>query len=189
VKSIDEAIMRIVKLTKSRITDWLNYFDNDAFKDNADWKSCYCTYYYKPKPSMNIPKIKGNREYAIWLLDEKKMMGYLVYKNDKVIGWCCVNTRDEFPRLIRDIGSSSKRTLSIVCFIIEKDYRNQGIANKTVDRIIKDAKKQDYQIIEAYPNKKAINEYMKCHGSYSMYLSHGFIESTEKGKTIMRIAL
>jgi hypothetical protein len=181
--------MEITEFNEELACEWLEFFDHHAFIDNRDWETCYCTYYFKPRPKEYIGRTNTNREYAIWLINEGKMKGYLVKGNGRAIGWCCANNKNELPYIINNYGRTKEKVLSIVCFIIEKENRNNGIANSILQKIIVDAKEKEYSSIEAYPKKKARTEYSRCHGSYSMYERNGFREYIENEKLIMRIYL
>ena len=176
--------MRIVKLTSKNITAWLDFFDTQAFKDHDDWKGCYCTFYFYPKIKGSIGKTK--REYARWLIENGYMRGYVVYENKKVIGWCNVGDKGAYSRLTDGRGIKEEGVKSIVCFVMQKEYRRQGIARKIVKRIIQDSKKDGTTSIEAYPSFTAENEYSHYHGPEKLYIGEGFKEEKEgKGKKVV----
>ncbi|MHB0898008.1 MAG: GNAT family N-acetyltransferase [Spirochaetales bacterium] len=134
--------MQIKKLRIENIPDWLEFFDAKAFKDHQEWETCYCTYYFQPKPEEYKNIHSRKRNYAVWLIEKGIMQGYLAYEDNKVIGWCNSNSKRSFPRL-NTISDTQEETIkSIVCFIVEKEYRNRGIASALVQEVIKDAKKR-----------------------------------------------
>jgi len=179
-------IMQIKKLCIENIQDWLEFFDTRAFKDHKEWETCYCTYYFQPKPEEYKNVHSRKRNYAIWLIQNNIMQGYLVYEDNKVIGWCNTNSKDKIPRLKTIIEKEDGSIKSILCFTIEKDYRNKGVATAILKQIVKDAKEEGYKVIEAYPNKSAESEYGNYHGVYGMYIKNGFIEENSANQTIVR---
>jgi GNAT superfamily N-acetyltransferase len=177
----EESILVIKELSNELINDWFDFFENRAFEDNEEWRGCYCTAFYYPKPE-EYPSITNRRkDYAKWLIETGRMCGYLAYENGKVVGWVNSNDKTKYPRL-SDIVKNEEKVLSIVCFLIEKEHRGKGIARKLLSSIIKDAKGRGYSIIEAYPKKKAKSEYGSWNGPYEMYKKSEFIDY-EIGKT------
>jgi GNAT superfamily N-acetyltransferase len=151
----------------------MDFFDHRAFSDHKEWKTCYCTYFFYPKLASGKEIGSSKRAYAKWLIERKKMNGYLVYEKGAVIGWCNVGPRRDFPRL-KEKQNTSDGIKSIVCFIIEERYRGRGIATAMLKRIIKDSRQDGTKIIEAYPNIKAKNQFSHYHGPLQMYLKEGF---------------
>jgi len=160
--------MVIKELRIEFINDWYDFFENRAFTDHDEWKGCYCTALYYPKPEEYCSTSNRRKDYAKWLIETKRMRGYMAYENGKVIGWVNANSKEQYPRL-KDIDDGTEKILSIVCFLVDKEHRGQGIAQKMLDRIVKDAKGNGYLIIEAYPKKGAKSEYGKWNGPFEMY--------------------
>ena len=172
--------MEIKELNSETVNAWFDFFDNRAFLDHEEWKGCYCTAFYYPKPEEYKNVSNKRREYANWLIETKRMCGYLAFEEGSVIGWVNTNNKECFPRL-KSITNFEEKVLSIVCFNIEKEKRGNGIANKLLERVIEDAPIQGYKIIESYPKKRAQSEYGKWNGPYEMYKKNGF-EEYEIGK-------
>ena len=164
--------VKIVPLAKTNINDWLNFFDERAFEDHKEWKTCYCTFYHYPKLDDYDNKSKRKRDYAIWLIFNNKLKGYLAYKDEKVIAFCNVNNKTNYSRLC-NLDPSSDKILSIVCFIVQKNERRKGIATLILQKIISDAKSQGYKQLEAYPTKSE-TDYGNFHGPYDLYINMGF---------------
>ena len=182
--------MQIVKLSTNNMDDWFDFFDNRGFQDHHDWAGCYCTYYHYPRfPESYIEtESKSKREYARWLIENDKMNGYLVYEEEKVVGWCNVGSKENYTKIFSD-EDRGKKIKSITCFLIEKEYRGRGIARKILKEIIKDSMQDGTTDLEAYPNYKPANEYSNYHGSVNMYLAEGFvvIKSGRKKKMVLKI--
>ena len=84
--------IEIRPLTKDSKDDYLDFFDNMIFEENPDWSSCYC-YDYHFTGDMSTCTRESNRTAVIHLINENKLTGYLVFQNEKPIGWCNVNNR------------------------------------------------------------------------------------------------
>jgi GNAT superfamily N-acetyltransferase len=183
--NIRRTAMIIKTMKPENASDWFDFFDNRAFSDHPDWKGCYCTGPFTPRLKEYKSTNTIRKEYAKWLVEHDMMKGYLAYENGKVIGWCNVNMRSALPKY-DDNSKDSESVLSIACFMVEKEYRRKGIAQKLLDRIIKDAREQGIRVIEAYPRKKAQTESGSFHGPYSMYEKNGFMSEKIKGMDVVR---
>lgn len=181
--------MKIEKLNATNTSDWLDFFDNRAFSDHPDWKGCYCTFYFQPKPEQFGARRAKKRDYAVWLIEQGIMRGYLAYEGPRVIGWCNANDRAQFGRLAPLAEADKGKIKSIVCFLVEKEYRLKGVATALLERVIRDAQAEGFAVLEAYPQKESLSEYRNYHGSYSMYARHGFAEVEAPGILIMRKSL
>ena len=109
----------------------------------------------------------------------------MAYESGKVVGWCNVNMKSALPKY-NDFSEESENVISIACFIVQKNYRRKGVAQKLLNRIIKDAHEKGIKIIEAYPRIKAQTEYGNFHGAYSMYEKNGFKSEKIKGVDVSR---
>jgi GNAT superfamily N-acetyltransferase len=163
----------IKELTFENMSDWFDFFDYRAFADNEEWKGCYCTAFFYPKPEEYLNQTNKRKDFAKWLIECSRMKGYMAYENGKVVGWVNTNDKRRFPRL-SDICNENENALAIVCFIVQKEFRRKGIAGKLLKRIVEDAKNKGYSYIEAYPKKKSTSEYGKWNGPYEMYIKCGF---------------
>ncbi len=178
--------MRIEKLDTSNAGDWLDFFDNRAFFDHKEWGTCYCTFFYQPKFE-NYQKLSSSkRDYAIWLIENRIMQGYLAYDDDNAIAWCNANSKNSYPRLKISNPNEDEYVKSIVCFIVEKNYRGKGIASALLRQALDDAKEEKFKIVEAYPNKRAEDEYSNYHGVYAMYRKNGFIDEKVGNRIVAR---
>ena len=90
-----------------------------------------------------------------------------------------------FPKY-NDASEESTNVISIACFMVQKEYRGKGIAQKILERIIRDAQAEGIRIIEAYPRIKAQTESGNFHGPYSMYEKNGFKPEKIKGIDVVR---
>lgn len=178
--------MDIKELKFELFDDWLDFFENRAFEDHGEWRGCYCTAFYYPKPSEYTNQSNRRKDYAKWLIQTGKMCGYMAYENGKVIGWVNTNGKRQFPRL-SNLYNENEKVLSIVCFLIELEHRGKGVAKSLLNRIMEDAKGKGYSVIEAYPKRGAKSEYGRWNGPFEMYKKSGFIEyEIEKNKMVRK---
>ena len=177
--------LTIEPVTPEAAADWFDFFDKRAFVDNPEWKGCYCTSPFLPKFEEYTNKSPRRKEYAQWLIEHQKMRGYLAYAGGKVVGWCNVNDRTALPKYAH-ISPAGEKVLSIACFLIQKEYRHTGIAQKILERIVQDAQAEGVKIIEAYPKVNSHTESGNFRGPYSMYEKQGFIMEEINGLKLAR---
>jgi ribosomal protein S18 acetylase RimI-like enzyme len=172
--------IEIKSLEPNLINDFLYFFDNIAFQDNPDWASCYCHFYHFYGTNKEWIKTTGeeNRNASINLIQSGKMTGYLAYFDNKPVGWCNANLKENFQKvlLLKELKTDFDGKLaSIVCFIISHLYRRKGIARKLLQYVCKDLKDKGIDCIEAYPRKNdKLSDAHLYHGPLSLYKSEDF---------------
>jgi ribosomal protein S18 acetylase RimI-like enzyme len=173
--------MKIVikPLTKENLDDFLNFFDNIAFTNNQSWSGCYCFYHHFDGSNEEWEQrtAENNREAAVKLIQKGIMKGYLVFHEDKPVGWRNVNDKANFSGLVSNKetwDNFDKKICSIVCFIIAPEYRRKGLASQILNVICNDFSRNDYDYIEAYPRKGELTSAEQYHGPSAMYANAGF---------------
>ncbi|MBS2101018.1 GNAT family N-acetyltransferase [Carboxylicivirga linearis] len=156
--------IQIKPLTIETLDDYLWFFDNMVFDENPDWSACYCFSFHFTGSKEEWQKEK-NRQSVIDFVKEGKMTGYLAYLNNRPVGWCNTNDRNQYQRLLKYydlVNPNEDKICSIVCFLIHPEYRRQGIAQQILNQISSDYSSQNYKYIEAYPGKGDFS----CEGHY-----------------------
>lgn len=176
--------IEVKKLTPALCEDWLGFFDGIAFGDHGEWAFCYCLEgHMTRKDNEDLKDHNMRRNYAKQLILEGKMQGYLAYDGDKVVGWCNVNDRNNYPyvtELFTAMGHEAEnvKTKSIFCFLVASEYRGRGIATRFLEQVCKDAKQEGYEQVEAYPFKDENMEF-QFHGTIKMYRNNGFEQNAD----------
>jgi len=178
--------VQIFPLDESKIDDWLDFFDSRAFSDHKEWKTCYCTFYHYPKLSEYDSSSNRKRDYAVWLIRNNILKGYLAYKEGRVIAFCNVNDIENYSKL-SNLPKRDAKILAIVCFIVQKEERRKGFAGQILKKIIEDAKLKGFDEIEAYPGKEGeSSEYSNFHGPRDLYIKMGFSEDRVGRSSVVR---
>lgn len=154
---------------------YLFLFDHIVHKENPDWSKCYCNDYHFLGDVESCTR-ENSRNLIIDRIQRHELQGYLVFEGDKPIGWCNVNNRENYQRLLRDydlIDNPEDTACSIVCFLIHPDHRRKGISQKLLERIISDASDSGYDYIESYP-KKGDPSASHFNGPLALYHRNGF---------------
>ena len=177
--------LSIKKLTTEMYEEYLYYFDNTAFTDHEEWSACYCLESHLVKEEEEKYEGKeARREKAKELIEHGILNGYLIYDEEKIIGWCncddkmnyCpIVSNDEFNTGINEMG----KIKAVYCIDIAPDYRGKGIADFIIDKVLEDARKEGYSYVEAYPFSDKSFAY-QYHGPIRLYEKHGFETYSEK---------
>lgn len=166
----------IKPLSPDLIDDYLSLFDNMEFTENPDWSACYCFSFHFTGKNEEWNR-DSNRSSVIKYINEAKMTGYLAYIDNKPVGWCNVNNRLNYERLLKYydfVDTNEKKICSIVCFVIRPDCRRNGIATKILEQICLDYKAKEYDYIEAYPGKGNLSVEHHYKGPLEMYKKYAF---------------
>lgn len=180
--------------------DYLDFFDNRAFTDDNPNGPCYCT-----SPNQDEENIKQMvsefkilgvkdtvRKYAVEMLNENKIQGYLAYDGELSIGWCNAADMESYVGFVPEFARANTcgKTVSIVCFEIAPEYRGMGIASAFIDKVCNDAKANGYVAVEGYAKICDKRNDFDYQGPVRLYEKAGFIEiARENGQVIMRKVL
>ena len=191
--------LTIKPLTLDLTTDYLDFFDNRAFSDGNPNGPCYCT-----SPNMDASSIrqmvsefgddvKGTvRRYAVKMLAEGKIHGYLAFDGDGPIGWCNagslagysnVGFDDDVSAFIRQ--NACGKTMSVVCFAIAPEYRGRGVASALLERVIADAKAEGFAAVEGYARVQKERVYYDYNGPIRLFEKAGFIEAARRDDIVV----
>jgi ribosomal protein S18 acetylase RimI-like enzyme len=176
----------IRKLSSELADDYLRFFDADAFTDNPGWASCYCYFNHAPHQTEDWQTRTGtqNRDAVADSIRCGRMSGYLAYSAGRPVGWCNANVKSRFTTFENNLDESIG---AIVCFIVAKAYRWQGIATRLLDAACEGFRRDGLRIVEAYPRTDAKSESTNYHGPLQMYLRAGFEKVGEaEGTTTVR---
>jgi ribosomal protein S18 acetylase RimI-like enzyme len=174
----------IKPLTSDLLDDYLLFFDSIVFTENPHWSACYC-YSFHFTGTKEQWKKETNRSSVIELINTKRMSGYLAYSDNKPVGWCNANNRNNYQSLLKYydlILNPNDKVCSIVCFLISPDFRREGIAQKILEQICLDYSSGDYNYLEAYPGKGKLSCEKLYKGPLSMYEKSGFVIVNELDK-------
>ena len=168
--------IEIKALDPALLDDYLGFFESIEFKDHPDWAACYChSFHFTGKAEQWTAE--NNRAAVIEMISQNRMKGYLAYHLERPVGWCNVNNRECYQRMIQFedlIEPSRDKIASMVCFLVHPGYRRKGIASRFIDRIEADFRAMGYDSLEAYPGKGSRSPEEHYTGPPAMFLSRGF---------------
>ena len=190
----------IKKLSQELNKDYLDFFDNRAFSDGNPNGPCYCTSPNQDEETIKqmVSEFQANgvkntiRKYAVEMLNDRKINGYLAFDNGLSVGWCNAADIDSYSGFVPDFARENKcgKTISIVCFEIAPGYRGMGLASAFIDRVCDDAKANGYIAVEGYAKMSVVRDEYDFTGPIRLYEKAGFTKIMEQnGQVIMRKVL
>lgn len=142
-------------------------------------------------------KGNGNRKAMKAIVDSGEVPGILSFAQGVPVGWCSVGPRDKFSvlnrsRILKKIDETP--VWSIVCFFIDKAYRNKGVSVQLLRAAIEYVTKQGGKVIEGYPTEPKKNKMpdpFVWTGLASAFKKAGFVEVARRSETrpIMRYVI
>ena len=173
------ADLEVLPLTTERFADVAALFE-----EGGDPKWCWCTYFRIRGQSWANSTPAGNRTFLSKLTDrqsaEHPAPGLLGYLDGRAVGWISLGPRMDYDRLafskvLAPVDDSP--VWSIVCFVVSRKSRGQGVAAALLDAAIAYARDHGASMLEAYPvdlgerRAAAANLYR---GTLSMFERAGF---------------
>jgi GNAT superfamily N-acetyltransferase len=164
----------IKPLTTARFEDL-----SSLFMQGGDPKWCWCMF-FRAKSSWGTSTAKKNRESLRGLAARKLAPGLVAYQDGEAVGWVSLAPREEYDRLEASkvlARIDDKPVWSIVCFVVSRRRRGQGIAAALLAGAIEYARRHGASTLEAYPvadDRGRIPASAAFHGAQSMYARAGF---------------
>jgi ribosomal protein S18 acetylase RimI-like enzyme len=140
--------LTIVPLTPDRLDDLATLFDQPG-----DPKWCWCAAFYIRRRVKGVPPAV-NRAIFTERVDAGPPPGLIAYRDERVVGWVNLGPRAGYEKLatLKSLTSIDDRPVwSIVCFVVARRDRGQGIAVALLDAAIAYARANGAQTLEAYP--------------------------------------
>ncbi len=173
------------KLTPKDAEAYVNFFDTPPHDDNNPDNRCFCVNWCSgDHRALKRPDREERRAMAVNYVRNGILQGYIALKDGKIIGWCNANTKSDCRNcaglvfvlhdLQKAVSSPEERVKAVYCFMIAEEYHRQGIARRLLRAVCKDAKKEGFDYVEAYPQKDASVTYMQFMGFDELYKSEGF---------------
>jgi ribosomal protein S18 acetylase RimI-like enzyme len=168
------------RLSVENLHDFLNYFDHEAFTDNAKWSGCYCQFYLDD-PAVTDPQTistERNRQSACDRVASGEMQGYLAYSEGRVVGWCAAGSSKLFP----GVPDADEKLARMLCFVIHPLFRGQGVARSLMQHAVADLATLGFAVVEAAPYTQPEQQAANYRGHLSMYLAEGFEAVQDMGE-------
>jgi GNAT superfamily N-acetyltransferase len=169
----------IQPLTRERLPDLASLFNQ-----GGDPKWCWCAYFRVRGMNWTNSTAEQNRAVLTRAAEAGdrtgRAPGLVAYRGGEVVGWVGFAPREEYERLEHSVvlrRVDDKPVWSIVCFVVGRRARGQGVARALLDAAIAYARNHGATMLEAYPadtggrRLPAANAYQ---GTLSMFEDAGF---------------
>ena len=147
--------LEVVPLTPALLPDLAALFGQ-----GGDPRWCWCSYFRTTEgwPAKREDRIAPNRailEDAVRTLEgEGRAPGLVAYRDGEAVGWVSLGPREDYQRLERSTvlrRLDDKPVWSVVCFVVGKRSRGQGIANALLGAAMDYAREHGATLLEGYP--------------------------------------
>jgi len=175
VKSAPTAEVTVEPLTTERFEDLAA-----LFMQGGDPKWCWCQYFRTRGLDWSNSTAKGNREALREFARKDLAPGLVAFRDGEAVGWVSLAPREDYPRLEASkvlARIDDKPVWSIVCFVVGRKSRGQGIGAALLKAAIEYARDHGASTLEAYPVADArgrVSASSAFHGVQSMYAKAGF---------------
>ena len=156
-------------------TNYNDFYKLHSEENGGGW--CYCMAWWLPTwTGWNNRTAEQNKILRDELCLVGEYDGYLLYLDDKPVGWCQVGLRDRLIKLVMQYNLAPDiDTWAISCIFIAKNYRRKGLASFMLEEILRDLKKRKVKRVEAFPKRgdKLCGDDLRT-GPEAMFLNAGF---------------
>jgi GNAT superfamily N-acetyltransferase len=177
-------------LTSSRWKDF-----ERLFGERGACGGCWCMFWRLKRSDFDRQKGEDNRNAMKAIVGSGEVPGILAYEGDRPVGWCSVAPRTNFPvlnrsRVLKKIDDTP--VWSVVCFFIDKTYRNKGLSVHFLRAAAHYVKQRGGTVLEGYPiepKKETMPPAFAWTGLASAFKKAGFTEVARRSQTrpIMRL--
>ena len=170
----------IQPLTPDRLPDLAGLFEQ-----GGDPRWCWCAYFRVRGISFSGGSKTRHRgileRAAVDGVREGRAPGLVAYADGEAVGWVSVGPREDYERLAYSkvlAPIDDKPVWSIVCFVVGRRSRGQGVANALLAAAIDYARDHGATMLEAYPVELEAGERIGAgevyKGTLSMFERAGF---------------
>lgn len=182
--------LEIVPLTPDRLPDLAMLFGQ-----GGDPKWCWCSFYRVRGVDFRTATAVSNRgvmeRATAATATQGRAPGLIAYREGEPIGWVSVGPRGDYERLQHSkvlAPIDDRPAWSIVCFVVARSARGQGVARALLDSAIAYARDHGATLLEAYPadtDGRRISAANAYKGTVPMFEDAGFevVERRQANRT------
>ncbi len=162
------------------------------FGANGACGGCWCMWARVPRGGKLWEASKGdpNRRALLELVRSGAAHALLALDGERVVGWCSLGPRADYPRLERVKAARSdwdESTWSLVCFFIPASERGRGVASMLLDAAVAYSREHGARSLEGYPVRSAGGDGAKIPAAFAwtgvigMFERRGFTRLSPRG--------
>lgn len=193
-----------LKGPKSRITTapatWPEV--QDLFATGGDPAGCWCRWFALTGPQFREFSVEQRKEHLRARFDDGGLPpGLLAFRDGQPVGWCAVEPRASYPRILNSpllkrsaTGSDPDTEVwSITCFVVAPSQRRTGVAGALLHAAVEHAVSNGAAQVEGYPVDPAQRPKAGAadlyHGSLGLFLREGFtvVDKPLAGRAVVRL--
>jgi len=145
--------LKIHPLTPARMADLAKLFGQ-----GGDPKWCWCAFNRVRGMTWANSTPESNRQVLADAVRttarEHRAPGLVAYRGSEAVGWVSLGPREDYDRIQHSVVLApidDKPVWSIVCFVVARAARGQGVARALLDAAIDYARGHGATLVEAYP--------------------------------------
>jgi GNAT superfamily N-acetyltransferase len=130
--------------------------------------------------------------------------GVLAYRGGSAVGWCAVEPRQCYPRILRsqvfkaagpavDDGGSAGSVWSVSCFVVAPGHRRSGVAAALLAAAVEHARANGAAVVEGYPvdpaQRPKAGPADLYQGTLGLFVAAGFevVSDAVPGRAVVRL--
>lgn len=159
------------------------------FGKSGACNGCWCMYWRIGADYHKRDRVLNKKDLQK-LISSGRPSGLLAFVDDVPAGWCQLTPRQDLPWLTKNgYGNfnTAKNVWCISCFFIKAGFRKKGLTTELIKEAIKQAKKSNAELLEAYPGDSSDS----FTGSPGSFYNVGFklVADGKYGRKIVSITL
>lgn len=157
------------------------------FGPSGAYGGCWCMWPRLRRKEFDRNSGKQNRQAMKEAVDSGEEPGLLAYSGGEPVGWVALAPRERYAHL--EHSRSLKRVddqpvWSIVCFVVDKRARGQGMMAKLLSAAVAYARRRGATIVEGYPAEPhgKLSGYAGYTGIVSTFRKAGFVDVARRSE-------
>ncbi len=176
------------------------------FGERGDAAGCQCQWFKMPRSEWRSTNraeraARLHEQTACAHPEASTTTGLVAYLDDEPVGWCAVEPRTAYPRLLtarvpwtgREEDKSDEGVWAVTCFVTRAGFRRRGISRALARAAVEYARDRGARAVEGYPidlqpnSKRGPNELFV--GTSSVFADVGFSEVSRPTaeRVVMRV--
>jgi GNAT superfamily N-acetyltransferase len=155
-------------LSKDSVSD---FYKINCQENGLGW--CHCVAWWtKTWEEFANRSQEDNEKQRTELFSHGQYDGYILYIDEKPVGWCQTGPRDRLEKLVPQYELiRNDSTWAITCISIIPDFRGMGLTNRFVKEVLDNLKERGVTQVQAFPVRGTQDPWT---GPESVYKRAGF---------------